>query len=192
VPSEETAVFASRLQGVYNAGKHTAVLCPHLPKKPGSPDSGVNFGTGMDSGLDIDYLGGSPHGRRRRFSRSSLLRADGMGYCRMTKPYTPAALFGAVDFRSGTLTLWAYDLPDPTGNDLVRIENHRKTSTAVGYWDLSYEINVFSAAQRRYPPFSAVYRQYTLHLCAGNSVLSPLISGLFSVSLAEVTKTMLR
>jgi len=183
VRTQERAHVACRQRGMFNASPHTAVIVPALLEgfapKPFS--------------IDVDYLGGAPHGRIRHLSKTLLIRADGQGKCQVTMPFfTSLPIFGAVDFRSGTLTLWTFDLPnDPEKNDVIRIYNPGRPSGSEFDRAMYYEINCFSAVRELLPDDFFTYYQCTLHLSADNSVLDGIIRQTFGISLEGIAKTML-
>jgi hypothetical protein len=138
---------------------------------------------------DVNYLGGSPHGRLRYFPNALLIRADGHRRCQTTIPFSAAPpIFGAVELRFGSLTLWTFDMPGDSEEDIVRIYNSGRSLVQRLDWSEYYELNCFSAAKALRPEHSLVYRQYTLHLRAGNDVLNRLVQQIFDISLAKFPK----
>ena len=179
VRSQEKAHIASRQRGMFNASPHTFVIVSTPPDDFASEPFPA----------EIDYLGGSPHGRIRHLPQTLLIRADGHGQCQTTIPFSVAPpIFGAVELRFGTLTLWAFDLPDNSEEDVVRIYNSGRPHTNELDWSEYYEMNCFSAAQRLRPEDSLTYRQYTIHINADNDTLDHLIRQIFDVSLAKFPK----
>ena len=182
VKSQEPARVAGRLRGMFNASPNTAIILTTPPE---------DFDTGRSSVM-IDYLGGAPHSRIRYLPQTMLIRGDGRRQCQITLPFPDAPpLIGAIEIRFGTLTLWTYDLPNVSDNDLVRIYNSGRPHTAALDWATHYEINCFSAAQELLPDQSLTYCQSTLHLNAGNDVLDDLVRQIFDVSLEDISKKML-
>jgi hypothetical protein len=183
VRTQEPACVASRLRGMFNASPHTAVIVPAPP---------VSFAPEPFT-VDVDYLGGSPHGRIRYLSKTLLIRADGQRRCQVTMPYsTSPPIFGAIERRLGTLTLWTFDLPNdyPEENDVLRVYNPGRSQGGELDWTTCYEINCFSAARELQPEHSLTYWQCTLHLNADNAVLGNIIRQIFGVSLGDVSQKM--
>ena len=77
VRTQEKANVACRQRGMFNASPHTTVIVP---------EPSVNFASEPFS-VDVDYLGGAPHGRIRHLSKTLLIRADGQKRCQVTMPY---------------------------------------------------------------------------------------------------------
>ena len=183
VRSQERANIASRKRGMFNASPHTVVIVSEPP---------VNF-TPEPFSVDIDYLGGAPHGRIRHLSKALLIRADGQKRCQVTMPFSAAPpIFGAVEFRSGTLTLWTFDVPNgfPEENDVIRIYNPGQDHGKESDWAAYYEMNCFSAAHELEPERPLTYCQCTLHLNADNAVLGNIIGEIFGVSLEDISRKM--
>ena len=182
VQTQTRAYIAGRQRGMFNASPHTAVIVPTPP---------ISF-TPEPFSVDIDYLGGAPHGRIRYLSKTLLIRADGQRRCQVTMPYATAPpFFGAIERRLGTLTLWTFDLPDAPGeNDMIRIYNPGRLRG--GELDLAtyYEMNCFAAARELVPEDSLTSCQCTLHINAENAVLDGLIRQIFGVSLGDVSRKM--
>jgi hypothetical protein len=146
---------------------------------------------------DIDYLGSSPHSRIRHLPQALLIRADGHGLCQVTIPFSHSPpILGALELRSGTLTLWTFDLSgdsdEDSNGDIVRIYNSGRPHGSVLDWATYYEINCFSAAQKLQPKQTLTFCQGTLHLNADNETLRTIIRKIFDVSLEDVSKKMLR
>ena len=177
VQSHEHAHIASRQRGMFNASPHAFVIISTSPQR-------------FDAAplpMDIDYLGGAPHRRIRHISQALLVRADGLGRCQVTMPYSASpSILGAVDLRQGTLSLWTFDLPGDSEEDIVRIYNSGFTQAYGLDWAAQYEVNCFSAARKLLPTESLVYCQHTLHLAADDSTLGDLVHQLFDVSLEEI------
>jgi len=185
VQSQEKAWIACRQRGMFNASPNTYVIVS-IPV----PESGFKSGPFP---VDIDYLGGAPHHRIRHLLQALLIRADGHGRCQTTIPFAAAPpVFGAVELRYGTLTLWMFDCPGESEEDMVRIYNSGCTHFNKLNWDTYYEMNCFSGAQKLSPNQSFVYGQCTLHLNADNNTLDHLVRHLFSVTLEEIARKMLR
>ena len=179
VRSQEKARIASRQRGMFNASPHTFVIVSH-PQNEFAPEPFP---------VAIDYLGGSPHGRLRHLPQTLLIRADGHGRCQTTIPYSAApSIFGAVELRFGTLTLWVFDLPSDSEEDVIRIYNSGRPHIGDLNWSEYYEMNCFSATQKLLPENSLTYCQYTLHLNADNHTLGHLIQQIFDVSLGKFPK----
>ena len=183
VSSQERACVASRLRGMFNASPNRVVLFS-------APSD--QFVT-QQFPMDIDYLGSAPHGRIRHIQQTLLVRADGRGQCQITVPF-PASppVFGAVELRFGTLTLWTFDLPNDSEDDTIRIYNSGHSHKEELDWSAYYEINCFSAAQELLPENSLTYFQSILHLNAENDVLDNLAQQIFGVSLEEISQKMLQ
>jgi len=184
VRTQERASIASRQRGMFNASPHAAVIVPAPP---------ISFAPEPFS-VDIDYLGGAPHGRIRYLSNALLFRADGQRQCQVTMPFATAPpVFGAIERRSGTLTLWTYDLPDhdQDKNDVIRIYNPGRIQGEELDWATYYEMNCFSAARELVPEYPLTSSQCTLHINADNAVLDALIRQIFGVTLGKVSRTML-
>ena len=183
VRSQENVCVASRLRGMFNANPN-AVIILSIP-----PDSFAS----ASSLVDIDYLGGSPHGRIRHLPQTLLVRADGQRHCRITMPFSfSSSIIGAVEFRLGTLTLWTCDLPGDSEEDMVRIYNHGRSHVSESDLAAYYEMNCFSAPQELQPDNSLTYCQSILHLNADNTILDDLVQQIFEVSLAEISQKMFR
>jgi len=180
VRSQEKACVASRQRGMFNACPHTFIVISTPPE---------NF-LSKPPTIDIDYLGGSPHGRIRHIADALLFRADGRGRCRATIPFSAVPpLFGAVELRSGTLTLWMFDVPEESEEkNIIRIYNHGHPHTGGLDWATYYEMNSFSAARELLPEHALSYCQCTLHLNAGNDILGGLVRQIFDVSLDSFPK----
>jgi len=181
IRTQEPACVASRLRGMFNASPHTAVIVPAPPMSFAPEPFTVN----------VDYLGGAPHGRLRYLSKTLLIRADGQGRCQVTMPYsTSPPIFGAIERRSGTLTLWTFDLPndDPEERDVLRVYNPGRSEGGELDWARYYEINCFSAARKLQPEGLLTYWQCTLHLNADNAILDNLTRQIFGVSLGDVSR----
>jgi hypothetical protein len=179
VQSQEKANIACRLRGMYNACPHTFVIVTI----PSNEFSIKGFP------VDVDYLGGSPHGRIRHLPEALLIRADGHGRCRTTMPYTAAPdIFGAVELRFGRLTLWTFDIPSNSEEDVIRIYNSGRRHSGEPDWVTYYEMNCFSAAKPLTPENPLLYRQCTLHISAGNDILEGLVQQIFGVSLGKFPK----
>jgi hypothetical protein len=191
VRAQEKACIVSRQRGMFNATPHTFVILSTPP--PEQPVLEM-FTEANDFHAEVDYLGGSPHGRIRHLPRGLLIRADGHGQCQTTLPFSAAPpILGAIELRFGTITLWTFDLPDNSTendavNDMVRIYNHGRSRTSEPDWATYYEINCFSAARLLQPECSFTYCQSTLHLSADNDVLGDLIQQIFGVSLGAFPK----
>ena len=179
VRSQERAHVASRLRGMFNANPHTFVIVSTPPEDSASEPFPAEF----------DYLGGSPHGRVRHLSQALLIRGDGHGRCQTTIPFSAAPpIFGAVELRFGTLTLWTFDLPGDSEEDIIRIYNSGRSHIDELDWSAYYEMNCFSATQLLQPEHSLQYSQYTLHLNAENETLGNLVQQIFDVPLEQFPK----
>lgn len=100
--SKNTGLVSIRIRGMFNSTSNHVVL---LPFKSGDEAN-------AEPTVDIDYFGMAPHGHLRLLSRMLLLRADGKYRCRIgVSRKRVMACFGAVDFRSGVLTLIHFSLP---------------------------------------------------------------------------------
>ena len=179
----DKACIACRQRGMYNATPRTAVIVPAPPKSFMSEPFSV----------DVDYLGGAPHGRIRYLSKTLLIRADGQRRCQVTMPFASAPpIFGALERQSGTLTLWTFDVPDdfPSKDDVVRIYNPGRFRGSEIDWTAYYEINCFSAARKLEPDIPLTTSQCTLHINADNAVLDDLIRLIFGVSLGDISRKM--
>ena len=176
VRSQEKAHVASRQRGMFNASPHTFVIVSTPPDDLALEPFPV----------ETDYLGGSPHGRIRHLPQALLIRADGHRQCQTTIPFSASPpIFGAVGLRFGTLTLWTFDAPGDSEEDMIRIYNSGHPHTDELEWTEYYEMNCFSAAQKLQPEDSLTYRQYTLHLNADNDTLGHLVQQLFGVPLEK-------
>ena len=183
VQTQERAYVASRQRGMFNASPHTAVIVSEPP---------VSFAPEPFS-VDIDYLGSAPHGRIRHLPKALLIRADGHGQCQVTMPFaaTPPT-FGAIERRSGTLTLWTFDLPNGCSetNDIIRIYNPGHLHGDKFDWAAYYEMNCFSSVRELESDIPLTYAQCTLHINADNAVLGEIIREVFSTSLEEISHKM--
>ena len=187
VRSQEKAWVASRLRGMFHASPHTCVIVCTQPENEFASDTLTSLP------VEIDYQGGSPHGRIRHLPQALLLRADGHGRCQVTVPFsTSPPIFGAVEIRFGTLTLWTFELPDDSEENLIRIHNPGEAHSDAFGLITHYEINCFSAAQKLHPEDSLTYAHCTLHMSAANAVLDDLIQQIFSVSLKDISQKMFR
>ena len=201
IRSTEKVCVASRQRGMFNACPHTFVIVSTPPDN--LPDSLM----ASPLPVDIDYLGGSPHGRIRHISGALLIRVDGHSRCQATMPFSAAPpIFGAIELRFGTLTLWTFDIPrvseerkrtresveeegaDAEEGDIIRIYNHGRPHTAGVDWTTYYEMNCFSVARELLPENSFTFRQCTLHINAGNDILGNLVQQIFDVSLDNFPK----
>jgi len=179
VSSSEKACVAGRLRGMFNASPNSVVILTTPPE---------NFLSEQPS-IDVDYLGGAPHGRIRHLPQALLIRADGRGQCQITMPFPDSPpIFGALELRLGTLTLWTFDLPNDSEEDAIRIYNSGRSRTSTLDWAAYYEINCFSAAQELLSEDSRTYCQSILHLNANNDVLDGLVRNIFDVSLEEILR----
>ena len=177
VRSQQKAHIASRQRGMFNASPHTTVIVPTVPE--GFAPKPIP--------VEIDYLGRSPHGRIRHLPQTLLFRADGQGRCRITIPFSSAPpIIGAVELRQGVLTLWTFDLPNGSEEDIIRIYNPGRSHGNELDWATYHEINCFSSAQELLPENSLTYCQCTLHLNADNKVLDDLVQQIFDVSLEAI------
>ena len=192
VKVNEKAHIAGRLRGMYNATPHTFVIVS-TPAKNWTAESLMKDTVPFN----INYLGGSPHGRTRYVPQALLIQADGDGRCQVTLPYSAAPpILGAVDFGAGTLTLWTFDVPGNaedthSDEDLIRIYNSGRIQTnRTGEvdWLRYFELNCFSEAQKLLPEEMFVYRQHTLHLIADNRTLGDCIREIFDVPLEQFPK----
>jgi len=181
VRSNESSHIASRQRGMFNGSPHAFVIVS-TPQK--------SFTSEPESfPVDIDYLGGAPHGRIRHMPNALLLRADGVGRCQVTMPYSLSpSILGAVELRFGTLTLWTFDLPGDSEEDRVRIYNSGFTHDYGLDWAAQYEVNCFSAARPLQPEEPLIYCQHTLHLAADDNTLDDIVQEIFDVSLAEIKR----
>jgi hypothetical protein len=181
VRSSEKAHVASRQRGMFNACPHTFVVVST------PPENYILSPQHTAPRIDIDYLGGAPHGRIRHLSQALLVRADGHGRCQVTMPFADApSIFGAVELRFGTLTLWTFDAPDkPEEKDMIRIYNHGRPRVGEWDWATYYEMNCFSAVRKLLPEQSLVYRQCTVHINANNDILEEIVRQIFDVSLGN-------
>ena len=119
VRSQEKAWVASRMRGMFNASPNMVVIVS-IPQE----ENLMRESSFETLPVEIDYLGGAPHGRIRHLEHTVLIRADGHGQCQTTIPFFSAPpVFGGVDLRFGTLTLWMFDLPSDSEEDAVRIYN---------------------------------------------------------------------
>jgi hypothetical protein len=183
VRTQRQACLASRQRGMFNASPNTAVIIP-IPSASFTP---------QPFSVDINYLGGAPHKRIRRLPQALLIRADGKRRCQVTIPFAPSLpIFGAVELRQGTLTLWTFDLPqDSDENDMIRIYIPGRIQGDESNWATYYEVNCFSAARELRPDDALTYWQCTLHLNADNTVLASIVQQTFGVSLEDVSRKML-
>jgi len=186
VRPQERACVASRQRGMFNANPHAAIIVP-IPR--------VSFMSEPFS-VDVDYLGGAPHGRIRYLSQTMLIRADGQRRCQVTMPFAPSPpIFGAIELRSGTLTLWTFDLPNdyPDKGDALRIYNSGclRPHGSEFDWTTYYEMNCFAAARELEPEHSFTSCRNTLHLNADNTVLGDVVQQVFGVSLENISRKML-
>ena len=182
IRTQERACVASRQRGMFHASPHTVVIVP-VPS--------ASF-TSEPFSVDVDYLGGAPHGRIRYLSGTLLIRADGQKRCQVTMPFAPSPpIFGALERRTGMLTLWTFDLPRGYDeNDAIRIYNPDRPCGDVADWATYYEVNCFSAARVLEPENSLTYWQCTLHINANNAVLDNLIQQIFDISLEGISRKM--
>jgi len=188
VRTQEKTHLASRQRGMFNASPHAFIIVAALPNGfTANDDESLPFP------VDINYLGGSPHGRIRHLPQALLIRADGHGRCQATIPYWAAPpILGAAELRFGTLTLCTFDVPGETDTeeDMIRIGNAGITPTAGLDWTRHYEMNCFSAAQKLQPDESLVYRQHTLHLVADKNRLGILVQQIFEISLEQFPRNL--
>jgi hypothetical protein len=183
VRAQEKAHLAGRQRGMFNASPHTAVIVSAPPVFSPEPFS-----------ADVDYLGGAPHGRIRHLDEALLIKADGQGRCQVTMPFANAPpVFGAIERKSGTLTLWSFDLPDdyPGTDDMIRIYNPGRSQGGESDWATYYEMNFFSAVREVSPEHPLEHVQSTLHINADNAILDELIQKIFGLSLESIARTML-
>ena len=184
VRAKETAWVASRQRGMFNASPHRCIIVSTPPEDDFEPEPFP---------VDIDYLGGSPHSRIRYLPQALLIRADGDGRCRATIPFSHSPpILGALELRLGTLTLWTFDLPEDSGDDIVRIYNSGRSHGRTLDWATYYEINCFSAAQKLQTEQPLTYCQGTLHLHADKETLRTIIWQIFDVSLDDISRKILR
>ena len=182
VRTQERAYVGSRKRGMFHASPHSAVIVPASP---------ASF-TQEPFSVDIDYLGGAPHGRVWHLPDTLLIRADGQKRCQVTMPFSTAPpIFGAVELRSGTLTLWTFELPDdPEEGDAVRIYNPGHLHGDELDWAAYYEMNCFAAARELQPEQPLTFCQCTLHINADNALLDGLIQEIFGISLEQISRKM--
>ncbi|MDR0326952.1 MAG: hypothetical protein LBI05_01510 [Planctomycetaceae bacterium] len=185
--SQEKAWVASRLRGMFNASPHMVIIVATPPE-----DDFALEPPPETFPAEIDYLGGSPHGRIRHLPQALLIRADGQGRCQTTMPCNAVPMVGAVERRSGTLTLWTFDLPGDSDEDVTRIYNSGRTHPDEQEIAAYYEVNCFSATKKLHPEQSFTYSQCTLHINADNPTLDHLVRHLFSVSMEEISRKMFR
>jgi len=186
VRTQEKAHIASRQRGMYNAHPFSFVII----STPQTLWEEEPFP------VEINYLGGTPHGRTRRLPQALLLRADGYGQCQAAMPYSTAPpILGAVEFGLGALTLWTFDMPknSDSEDDLIRIYNSGRTYTGKSDfrksgWETYYELNCFSAAKKIQPAETLYYCQHTLHVVADNKTLDGIVQEIFDVSLENFPK----
>ena len=188
VRSKESTHIVSRQQGMFNGSPHAFVIVSTPPKNVELK----NFESEQESfpdDVDIDYLGSAPHGRIRHLPQALLLRADGVGRCQITMPYSLSpSILGAVELQFGTLTLWTFDLPGNSDEDRVRIYNSGPSHAYELDWAAQYEINCFSRARQLQPEESLIYCQRTLHLTADDNTLDGLVQDIFDVPLKEIKR----
>jgi hypothetical protein len=101
-------------------------------------------------------------------------------------------MIGAVDLRSGILTLWKFDLPYDSEENMIRIYNSGHTYAEEWNDYPYYEMNCFSAAKELQPEETMTYCQTILHLSADNDNLDWIVQQIFNVSLEEIAQKMLR
>ena len=182
--TKEKAWVASRQRGMFNASPHQCIIVLTPPEDDSESEPFP---------VDIDYMGGSPHNRIRHLPQALLIRADGHGRCRVTIPFSQSPpIFGAVELRFGTLTLWTFDLPDTSDEDVVRIYNSGRSHGSALDWATYYEMNCFAAAQQLQPEQPLTYCQGTLHLNADNQTFGNIVQKIFDVSLEDISRKMLR
>jgi len=193
IQTQERACVASRQRGMFNASPRTAVIVPAPVSFAPMSFTPMNVAPEPFT-VDVDYLGGAPHGRIRYLSKTMLIRADGQRQCQVTIPFaTTPQIFGAIERRSGTLTLWTFDVPDhdPIENDMIRIYNPGRLQDDQSDWTTYYEMNCFSAARTLEPEHPLTSSQCILHLNADNAVLDSLIRQIFGISLEGISRKML-
>ena len=183
VRTHERTHVASRRRGMFNASPHSVVIVSEPPSSF-MPEPFV---------VDVDYLDGAPHGRIRHLGKTLLIRADGQGKCQVTMPLASApSILGAIELRSGTLTLWMFDVPDEfKENDLIRIYNPGQPLSKALDWAVYYEMNCFSTTRALQPEHTLASRFWTCHLNADNTILTEVIREIFDVSLDELFRKML-
>ena len=182
--AREPVWVASRQRGMFNASPHRCIIVSTPPANEFEPDPFPSI---------IDYLGNSPHSRIRHLEQAMLIRADGQKGCRVTIPFSHSPpIFGAVELRLGSLTLWTFDVPGDSEEDEILIYNSGYAHGSKLDWATYYETNCFSAAQNVQPEQLLTYCQGTLHLNAENKILGEIIREVFGVTLEEITQKMLR
>jgi hypothetical protein len=183
VQSETKALVSGRLRGMFNATPHTVAVIPYLPNDPYDEESS----------LATNFFGGAPNGRIRHLLQTLLIRADGAGRCQIStlRSWT-ASVWGMIEFQTGSLTLWSYELPMFSDEDSVRFYNHGATHPGEQSFPRFYEADILASPQELYPDESLKYSQYTLHLSADNTTLAHLVKNLFGAGYEQIYDKMLR
>ena len=101
--SRKTGLVSIGIRSMFNSSQDMAMIIP--------------FRSGDDTELGpticSDFFGASPHGRLRMLPRAALLRADSKSRCQVGVSRSRVVpVLGAVDFRTGFLTLIAFNMPD--------------------------------------------------------------------------------
>ncbi len=100
--SKLSGLVSIRLRSMFNSGQNTIAVIPY---RQGSEAE-------LGPAVCTDFFGSSPHGRIRMLPQSALLRADSKYRCQVGLSRRRAMpILGAIDFREGTLTLVAFDMP---------------------------------------------------------------------------------
>jgi len=184
IEQEDTSFVAFRTKNTVRAHESASIACRQRGMFNTNPKAFVIVS--ISEPVEINYLGGAPHGRIRHLPQALLFRVDGHRQCQMMMPYSASPpILGAIELQFGTLTLWAFDMPGESEEDMIRIYN---SSSIPGAWDgpMYYEVNCFSGAKKLQPDECLVYGQCTLHLSADNETLDGLIRCVFDVSLQEI------
>lgn len=112
--SKNSGLVSIRIRSMFNSTPNHVVVVP--------------FRTGESSELGpricVDLFGMAPHGRLRLLPESVILRADGKYRCQLGVSRKRALPFlGAIDFRTGVLSLVAFNLPEnPMEHDYLSNE----------------------------------------------------------------------
>ncbi|MDR1963637.1 MAG: hypothetical protein LBQ50_07645 [Planctomycetaceae bacterium] len=173
-----------RIRGMFNSSQSAIAIIPFQSDEESESGSPVQ----------TEFFGSSPHGRLRLLPQAALLRTDGKYRCQVTVPRQQATPYlGAIDFREGTLTLIAFDLPEPQySGEAVRAYNHGPSFPGETDFARFYEFNIFSSVHDLPHGGTWTHHQYTLHINADNRTLTYLIQEVLGVEYEQIYEKMMK
>ncbi len=118
--SKLSGLVSIRMRSMFNAGQNTIAVLPF--RRGSQAQLGVPVCT--------DFFGSAPHGRVRRLPGTVLFRADSKFCCQVGLSRRRALpVLGAIDFREGTLTLVAFNMPKKPWKELYLSNAYCETAS---------------------------------------------------------------